>query len=79
MTKQLRLYQSSVIWETCFLLAEVVNWLQSRAANRLRASFVTYYRNLQCLTRGREYSTYVLPHAAETWAITGYTLSPAAQ
>ena len=27
-----KLYQSSVIWETCFLLAEVVNWLQSRTA-----------------------------------------------
>ena len=36
-TKQLMLYQSFVIWETCFLLAEVVNWLQSRSANRLRA------------------------------------------
>ena len=23
------------------------------------------------------YSTYVLPHASETWAMTGYTLSPA--
>ena len=35
-------------------------------------------RNLPRLTRGRVYSTYVLPHAAATWAITGYTLSPAA-
>ena len=35
--------------------------------------------NLPRLTRGRVYSTYVLPHAAETWAMTGYTLSPAAQ
>ena len=42
MTKQLRLYQSSVIWETCFLLAKVVNWLQSRTANRLRASSANY-------------------------------------
>ena len=79
MTKQFRLYQSSVIWETCFLLAEVVNWLQSRATHRLRVSFTNSNRNLQRLTRGRLYSTYVLPHAAETWAITGYTLSPAAQ
>ena len=36
-------------------------------------------RKLPCLTRGRVYSTYVLPHAAETWAMTGNTLSPAAQ
>ena len=35
--------------------------------------------NMPRLTRGRVYSTYVLPHAAETWAMTGYTLSPAAQ
>ena len=27
-------------------------------------------RNLQRLTRGRVYSTYVPPHAAQTWAIT---------
>ena len=37
-------------------------------------------RNLPRLTRGRVYSTYVLPHAAETWTMTGYTLSsPAVQ
>ena len=41
-TVEAAVYQSSVIWETCFLLAEVVNWLQSLAANRLRASFVNY-------------------------------------
>ena len=36
-------------------------------------------RNLPRLIRGQVYSTYVLPHAAETSAMTGYTLSPAAQ
>ena len=79
MTKKLRLYQSSVIWEICLLLAEVVNWLQSRTANRLRASSANYSLSMPRLTRGRVYSTYVLPHAAETWAMTGYTLSTAAQ
>ena len=40
--KKLKLYKSSVIWETSFLLAEVVNWLQSRTANRLRAGSASY-------------------------------------
>ena len=63
MTKQFRLYQGSVIWETCFLLAEVVNWLQSHATHRPRVSKFHQLlplhtnRNLQRLTRGRVYST----------------------
>ena len=79
MTKKLKLYNSSIIWETCFLLEEAVNWLQSGTANRLRASSANYSLSTPRLTTGRVYSTYVLPHAAETWAMTGYTLSPAAQ
>ena len=35
--------------------------------------------NLPRLIRGRVYSTYVMPRAAETWAMAVYTLSPAAQ
>ena len=84
MTKKLKLYQSSVIWETCFSagggfeLAAVTNCKSAKGKFRQLLP-LHINRNLPRLTRGQVYSTYVLPHAAETWAMTGYTFSPAAQ
>ena len=83
MTKQFRLYQSSVIWLTCFLLAEVVNWLHHALQIGLGQAPPTTPSPNQSQSATFDLMSSVFNLCTATCSRNmgneGYTLSPAAQ